>query len=336
MSGLIILFVVVVTASSLACWRIAKKRGYDVDIFTLGGFIGGPLAVHAALNAHKYAVEVEDQDIVEPDVSDETNESETPSTDDSAFPDPLPEPSLPANPSNQVQPFLAPPPLPVQAPIIPDKGSGAPVPAIPEKLSGAPTVPAPLAGHAPPIPKALAPGIPQITAEPPLPKEIPTPDVHEEQEDDQFKDETVPAVNKTEPEIPEVAPRPRSWVELISEEPTTQRRMGPEAFLAQEEEAARPKKSKPQPSNVVLGAPDENGVPTLAIAPGEVTLGMCPHCGEDSYADWYGLCIECIQPFPVRVGYIDPTIKPDLAEATEGTPADPSKKGKLTLPKLKR
>ena len=87
----------------------------------------------------------------------------------------------------------------------------------------------------------------------------------------------------------------------------------------------------------VLGKPDEHGIPTEAVAPGEPTSGMCPHCGHDTWADWYGLCMECMQPFPIKVAWFDPTaplsveVLEELEEGAEGTP-----KKKINLPGLKR
>ena len=59
MSSWVVLFVVTLLGSSVAGLMLARKRGYDGDLFAIGGLLAGPLAIWAVLTAASYAVEEE-------------------------------------------------------------------------------------------------------------------------------------------------------------------------------------------------------------------------------------------------------------------------------------
>jgi len=372
MTTLVILFIVALLGSSVAARIIVKSRGYDQDLFTLGGLLGGPLAIHAALTAERYAVEVDEEEMagaaayldqppldlgyqLEPETKD-PSQSVTPPSSFIAQPDlpptitpvssptlaapPLPEDGIPQPAADSITSpelqGLAAPPLPHTAPEIQKIDPNAPLPAVPEAFKhAAPEIKsmAPLVDNAPPVPKTLpAPSLPQELAPPVLPKEIPAPKPIVEPQDDEHKDPSVPAVANEKP-AEQVAPQPRSLVDLISAEAPTQLRRGVEFYEA----GVLDEETEPTYAEM-LGKPDENGLPTEAVAPGESTCGMCPHCGHDSYADWYGLCVDCLQPFPVKVAWFDPTAPVALDVLDETSSDDDASKGKkkINLPGLKR
>jgi len=364
MTTLIVLFVVVLTASSFGAWWFARDRGYDKELFMLGGMLSGPLAMLAALSAHKYAVEDESE---YSDADGDKNSSvdsnaaqgavsSSSSVLDIAAP-PLPgtpvslAPSLGSLDSGIIVPeidsrlSLDAPPIPdtlpsaLQQPPLPQKGSGPPVPPLPGSDLAQPKIITPLAGNAPAINRSLAPGLPQNPDAPAIPDQLPTP-VQDEPQDDQHKDSSVPVIGANDFPVQEVAPRPRSLVELVTAEPVATARRGTDPQEVDEEPKKRKKFSS---AKVILGNPDEHGVPTIAIAPGEITGESCPHCGEESWSDWYGLCVECMQPFPVRTAWVDPKALEDVAKSLAGelqidgeTESADSSSGKIDLPGLKK
>lgn len=362
MTTLVVLFVLVLLGSAIAARFVAKSKGYDYDLFTLGGLLGGPWAVHAALSAQNYAVDAEDEAGQSPPADSDSpgqelipGQEDTPATQDaSPAADPLAAPPLPGsipapqiisdNPAGPVMPLIpkpsldhiAPPALPMDAPQIMPEQSKAPMPALPD-LAGqdAPWIQplTPLADKAPPIPgEIIAPGIPQQFAQPALPTEIPAPrPIVLEPQDDEHKDQSVPEVADEKPQTPRVAPKPRSLVDLVGAEAPSQLRRGVEFY-----EEGGIDQATGQPAAQILGKLDEDGLPAEAVAPGEITDGLCPHCGHETWADWYGLCVDCLQPFPVRVAWFDPTAPVTLESLAEAEGLDGSGNNPVDLPGLQR
>ena len=75
MSSWVVLFVVTLLGSSVASLILARKRGYDGDLFAIGGLMAGPLAIWAALTADRYAVEEEPELQADPAASAVTPQS---------------------------------------------------------------------------------------------------------------------------------------------------------------------------------------------------------------------------------------------------------------------
>jgi hypothetical protein len=63
MTTLVVLFIIILLGSSIGARMIVKDKDYDRDLFTLGGLLGGPWAIHAALTAESYSVEVDEEEL---------------------------------------------------------------------------------------------------------------------------------------------------------------------------------------------------------------------------------------------------------------------------------
>ena len=331
MSSWVVLFVVTLLGSSVAGLMLARKRGYDGDLFAIGGLLAGPLAIWAVLTAASYAVEEEPLPQDDPAAS-----AVTPQPVGGAgwqrfaagappqAPQPVVEPQQAPEPV--IEPQQAPEPViePQQAPelaVAPQQSQQAPEPVKlpPPALPPLKEVPQPVKL---PEPK-LAASQPVKLPEPqlaPEPVKLPEPQLEVTQQ----APEPVAEVQQT-PEAQE-NPGVKSLVDLITSEAPKSSRYA--ESLAPEQPAKKKRFSKEQPpaiQAIALGQP---------IAPGEPTYGICPHCSQESCADWYGLCVHCMEAFPVAIPYIDPTAGKEPVEA-DGKPEDKKVKESL-IAKLRK
>jgi len=323
MTNLVVAFVFILLFSAGYSMFAARKRGYDSDLFALGGFLAGPLAIMAVLSAADYAIEEEDEQISDmPPVGNELRPGY-----DAAAPAVV----------QQVQPVaavtVAAPPLPAQE-----------APAVVQQPQAKPLEAAPL--EAPPLPAQEAPAVvqqPQVSAPeaaplaaPPLPAEAvaiieqPQPQAPQaiyEPYDSQHND---PAIMQDQP-AGSAMPGAQSIVDLVTAPRGATERISHQHPQAETEAVEESKSGK---KRSILGRKNKQvesvAAPVVAasygglqspIAPGETTYGICPQCGQESCADWYGLCVKCLGTFPVQVGYINPVVD----EPQNEQPDEPAK-----------
>jgi hypothetical protein len=320
MTNLVVAFVFILLFSAGYSMFAARKRGYDSDLFALGGFLAGPLAIMAVLSAADYAIEEEEQISDMPPVGNELRpgyNAAAPAVVQPAKPAmeaPLDAPPLPVQeaPVAVQQPQvsapqaapLAAPPLPVQE---------APV-AVQQPQVSAPQA-APLA--APPLPVQEAPIIEQPQSQ--------APQAIYEPYDSQHND---PAIMQDQP-AGSAMPGAQSIVDLVTAPRGATERISHQHPQADPEVA---EVGKPGKKRSILGRKNkQEGIEPAAasavaasygglqspIAPGETTYGICPQCGQESCADWYGLCVKCLGTFPVQVGYINPVSEEPQVEEPE-------------------
>ena len=322
MTNLVVAFVFILLFSAGYSMFAARKRGYDSDLFALGGFLAGPLAIMAVLSAADYAIEEEEQISDMPPVGNELR----PGYNAAA-----PAVVQPAKPAMEAP--LAAPPLPVKEELV----------AVQRPQVSAPQA-APLA--APPLPVQEAPVVvqqaqvsaPQAAplAPPPLPvQEAPiieqpqsqAPQAIYEPYDSQHND---PAIMQDQP-AGSAMPGAQSIVDLVTAPRGATERLSHQQPQAEPEAAEEGKSGK---KRSILGRKNKQiesvAAPVVAasygglqspIAPGETTYGICPQCGQESCADWYGLCVKCLGTFPVQVGYINPVVE----EPQNEQPDEPAK-----------
>jgi hypothetical protein len=293
MTNLVVAFVFILLFSAGYSMFAARKRGYDSDLFALGGFLAGPLAIMAVLSAADYAIEEEEQISDMPPVGNELR----PGYNAAA-----PAVVQPAKPAMEAP--LDAPPLPVQE---------APV-AVQQPQVSAPQA-APLA--APPLPVQEAPIIEQPQSQ--------APQAIYEPYDSQHND---PAIMQDQP-AGSAMPGAQSIVDLVTAPRGATERISHQHPQADPEVA---EVGKPGKKRSILGRKNkQEGIEPAAasavaasygglqspIAPGETTYGICPQCGQESCADWYGLCVKCLGTFPVQVGYINPVSEEPQVEEPE-------------------
>jgi len=120
-------------------------------------------------------------------------------------------------------------------------------------------------------------------------------------------------------------PQPLSLVDLAKLRPTTTVRT---SLVEGDLEWKEPKRSRLSIPGL-RGDEDEEVYEEFEltpVAPGAPSVGVCPHCDRQSYADWYGLCVYCDDVFPVGVPAQE--VPEDAAEddAGDDQPAQPEVK----------
>jgi len=107
---------------------------------------------------------------------------------------------------------------------------------------------------------------------------------------------------------PQPEPEPPSLVELAKMRPTTTVRT---SLVEGSLDWKEPKRGK-LPIGALRGQDDDQEetyeeFELTPVAPGTPTGGICPHCEQESYSDWYGLCVRCNDVFPVAVAAVEDT-----------------------------
>ena len=107
---------------------------------------------------------------------------------------------------------------------------------------------------------------------------------------------------------PQPEPEPLSLVELAKMRPTTTVRT---SLVEGSLDWKEPKRGK-LPIPALRGQDDDQEetyeeFELTPVAPGTPTGGICPHCEQESYSDWYGLCVRCSDVFPVAVAAVEET-----------------------------
>lgn len=218
-------------AIALITVLVAGRKGYDQKLFLIGGLLGGPFALLAALTASQY-VELDEDDAAQPvDLA------------------PIASEKTQAPADSEV----------IEAVIVEEDPEPEVVPA--------PEDPAPTEAEE----KEQTPGLPDV----------------------QPLDQTAPGESESHSAVEE-------FVKAATVRPQQQVRVSMHPELLQEADEEIEEEPEPEVEQPQAMASDQPK-PMEAIAPGEVTAGVCPHCQQESYASWNGLCVRCQQPFPVNV-----------------------------------